>query len=503
MTPRRNLIANYLGHGWVALMNLAFVPVYISFLGIESYGLIGLFTLLSTWMSVLDLGMSPTLSREMARFTGGSQDAGAIRDLLRTVEIITWTITAVIVVGVIFSAKWLALSWLNLENLTPETATSAIMIMAAFIGFRFAETIYRGCIIGLQRQVQLNSTIAILATIRCLGAVVCLILIAPTIQVFFYWQALISGISVICLAALTYRFLPKATRTGRFSISSIEGVWKFSRGMMGVSVLSLLLMQSDKVILSKILPLSQYGYYMLAATVAGALFTLVTPITQAIYPRMNQHIVAKNYSSLATSYHSGSQLVTVILGSASVVLIVFSEAILLLWTRDVEIAREASGVLSLLVLGNMLNGFMWVPHHVVLAFGWTRLVVRMNLIATALMLPTLLLVAPIFGGEGAAFVWVLLNLCYVLLGAHFRYRDVLRSERGQWYVNDLAAPLVAIVTSCVLIKAFVPISDSWIIGVLEIVLISLTVLLSGVLAAPIIRTEAWEYLGKFFPRVES
>lgn len=41
---KENLIANYLGQGWTVLMSLAFVPVYIKYLGLESYGLIGLFS---------------------------------------------------------------------------------------------------------------------------------------------------------------------------------------------------------------------------------------------------------------------------------------------------------------------------------------------------------------------------------------------------------------------------------------------------------------------------
>lgn len=68
---KRNLIANYLGQGWNALMGLAFVPLYIKYLGMEAYGLIGLFALLQAWLSLLDMGMTPTLNPEMARFSGG------------------------------------------------------------------------------------------------------------------------------------------------------------------------------------------------------------------------------------------------------------------------------------------------------------------------------------------------------------------------------------------------------------------------------------------------
>jgi hypothetical protein len=81
---KRNTIANYLGTGWAALMAIAFVPLYIGYLGIEAFGIIGLFVLLQAWLTLLDLGMTPTLNREMARFTAGLHSPEAIRDILRS-----------------------------------------------------------------------------------------------------------------------------------------------------------------------------------------------------------------------------------------------------------------------------------------------------------------------------------------------------------------------------------------------------------------------------------
>ena len=45
---KSNFIANFIGQGWVALMSLAFIPLYIKYLGVEAYGLIGLFALMQT-----------------------------------------------------------------------------------------------------------------------------------------------------------------------------------------------------------------------------------------------------------------------------------------------------------------------------------------------------------------------------------------------------------------------------------------------------------------------
>jgi O-antigen/teichoic acid export membrane protein len=55
---RMNVVANYIGQATRALIGLAFIPLYIKYLGIEAYGLIGMFAVLQTWLALLDAGMA-------------------------------------------------------------------------------------------------------------------------------------------------------------------------------------------------------------------------------------------------------------------------------------------------------------------------------------------------------------------------------------------------------------------------------------------------------------
>ncbi len=63
---KRNIIANFAGKAWTALISLAFIPLYISFIGIEGYGLVGVYLALFAVFSLLDLGLGTTLNRELA-----------------------------------------------------------------------------------------------------------------------------------------------------------------------------------------------------------------------------------------------------------------------------------------------------------------------------------------------------------------------------------------------------------------------------------------------------
>ncbi len=66
---KKNIAANFAGSIWQALIGLVFIPLYIKFMGIESWGLIGIFVTLQAIFGILDMGLSSTLNREMARLS--------------------------------------------------------------------------------------------------------------------------------------------------------------------------------------------------------------------------------------------------------------------------------------------------------------------------------------------------------------------------------------------------------------------------------------------------
>ena len=89
---KKNIIANLAGNIWSAIMSLAFIPIYIHFMGIESYALIGIYIALMAVSVILDMGMSETINREMARLTSHPDKAQESINLVRTMEALIWII---------------------------------------------------------------------------------------------------------------------------------------------------------------------------------------------------------------------------------------------------------------------------------------------------------------------------------------------------------------------------------------------------------------------------
>lgn len=494
MSLKHNVLANYLGQGWRVIMSIAFVPLYIKYLGIESYGLIGIFAVLQALLGLLDMGMKPALAREMARFTGGEHDAQSIWDLLRSIEIIAIGVSGILGVGIWFGSVWLASEWVEAENLPVSVVAQAFTLMGFVIALRFIENVYTSSIAGLQRQVLQNIVISIMATLGGLGAVGVLAWVSPTIKAFFIWQGLISLITVVMFMATIYRILPRPQRAARFSILALLDIWHFAAGMLGITFLALLLTQIDKILLSRLLTLEAFGYYALAGLVTGGLYVLVTPIGTAFFPRFTELYARQDSFALKKTYHLGAQLVTVLMGSAALILMVFSERILLLWTADPILTGKVAPIVQVLALGTFLNGLMWIPYQMQLAHGWTSLAVKINSVAVLFLIPVLFLVVPVYGAMGAAWVWVMLNFGYCLIGVHFMFRRILKEEKWSWYFNDIIVPFSVAGLTTLLCSQFLP-EDSNRLG--ELIAIgggSLVVLLASSFSAPLIRTRLNEYL---------
>lgn len=425
-------------------MGLAFIPFYIATLGIEAWGLVGFMVMLQAWFLLLDMGLTPALSREMARFLGGEHTAQSIRDLLRSLEIIYGGIAVTIIAVVWLSAEWIAKNWLSASHLPPSTVCQALAVMGLVIAARMTEQVYRGAIQGLQRQVWLNGALAVLATLRWAGVIPVLLWVEASVQTFFLWQGLISILSIVVLARYTYRNLPTAGKPGRFAPQALNNIKSFAGGMAATTLLTLMLTQIDKLLLSKLVSLDEFGYYTLAASVAAALGFLVAPVATAVLPRMTECLARSDQRAVLATYHSASQWLAVVLIPVSLMMAAFSEPLMFAWSGDRDLAARTAPLLSVLALGTMCNGFMHVPYMAQLAHGWTGLAVRINIVAVCTIAPVILWSVPKYGVMGAAWAWLLLNAGYVLIGMHFMHLRIMPDEKWKWYREAIFAPLVVV-----------------------------------------------------------
>jgi O-antigen/teichoic acid export membrane protein len=439
---QKNLLANFLGKGWSAAVALAFVPVYTRYLGIEAYGLVGIFSILTALVNLFDFGLSATINRELARRSAQNAGAAETRDLVRTLEVIYWSIGAVLGLAVLGASGVLASHWVRAGSLSIPTVRTSIALMAGVLALQWPLSFYGGGLLGLQRQGLWNGLVAGGATLRAVGAVVVLDRVSNTIVAFFVWQLVASGIQIaFVVAALWWKLPPGGPPRVRREL--LAPIWRFAAGMSGISVLALVLTQIDKIVLSRILPLKDFGYYALASVVSLGLYTLILPVFDAFFPRFSTLVALHDGDALRRVYHRACQLMSVLILPIAAVLAIWADRVLLLWTRDPAIVSETRTLVPILVCGTALNGVMTLPFALQLAHGWTRLTLAANAIGVVLMIPLLFLATARYGSSGAASVWLILNAGYVVFLPPLVHRRLLPGETARWYVRDVGAPMAA------------------------------------------------------------
>lgn len=438
-----NFLANLGGTTWGILVAFAVVPFYLKFIGAEGYGLVGFFSVLSALLSVFDAGFSGAASRELARSSEADAKRGdEIREMVYVLERLFLGAALAIGMAVVALAPWIATRWLNVQDLSAESATHAVRLMGALLALQLPLSLYNGCLLGLQRHVLLNAVGSGISTVRSVGAVLVLWLVSPTVEAFFLWQVAAMLASLFISRWTVWRLLPGSGTRIRFRLEQVRKIGPFAAEMATTNLLGLILSQLDKAVLSVLLPLHLFGYYMLAWTLATVTYRLAGPLFLAILPRMTQLSSAGEAASADSLFQRSGQVMALLVVPFSLFVATFAEEILLLWTHNPEAARAGRWVAALLAIGTMISAIMHVPYATYVAEGRLRPIIAINVVAILLMVPMLVLLTRSFGATGAAASWALLNAGMFVAMVLMARRRVGDERVVRWLVSSAIAPVV-------------------------------------------------------------
>lgn len=437
-----NIVANLLARTWNALMSLAFVPLYLHFLGAEGYGFISLFATLLALFGLLDFGLSLTANREIARYGARPDERQQARIMLRTFEAVYWAIALAIGVGIALLAPWIVRGWIHLQAIPLDQADRGVRLMGLMALARWPVSLYLGVLQGMQRQVVSNTITSLASTLAGGGAVLVLWLVSPRVDYFVGWQSMVFIGQVLALRLAAWRGLALAGDRPRVQLGILRNSAGFSIGITGITLLSLVLTQLDKVLLTRMLSLKDFGYYAIASSIAGLLTTIGGAVETASFPALTAAVEQGDRQAVSAIYHNASRGLAVLVVPAAMVLAIFSSDLLHFYLPSPGTAEQTHVLLSLLALGNACLALVFMPLSLQLANGWTSLSFWKNVFAILIYVPLLLFLVPRFGTIGAALSWLALTGGYLLLEVPIMHQRLLQGELWRWYSRDLGAPLI-------------------------------------------------------------
>lgn len=443
---KSNVIYNYFGQIYLAIIGIVILPYYLKYLNAEEYGLIAFFTLLQSWMILFDLGMSPTLGREVAVNNNNNVSSKVhILKIVRTLETIFFIVALILVLTTIFLNNYVALHWLKVKTLDIKLVSQCLIMMGIMLGLRWFISLYKSGVNGYEQQVWVNIINVIIVTLRLPFSLLLFKYSHLTVSGYFLYQLCITFVELLLYATKFYANLYLGNIWGYFSVPIISRdalvrIMPFMLGTAYTTTVWLFLTQLDKLLLSNFLQLSNFGFFMLVITLVNGISMLAAPVGNALLPRMSNMLSMGKQCEMIHLYHKSTRFISCIVFPVTSILMLHSEKILFAWTKNIEAAMWGSNILPLYALGNGLLALVSFQYYLQYAYGKLKLHIIYNTAALIILVPSIYYIAKNYGGIGTGWTWLCLNSFTLVIWAGVVHHFFAPGNHIKWFLKGIIYP---------------------------------------------------------------
>ena len=384
------------------------LPWYLSLLGPTQFGLISFVTTLQAFLGLLESGISQVSVREFSvRLSERKEGQFNAATLLLGFERIYWAFAIGAGLITVLLANVISSHWLKLDPESAKLGTEAACGAALIFTAQFPGALYRSLLASAQAQVAFNAIMVSGLLLRHIGGVI-LLMIWPTLSTYLIWQTMIALTETFVRSQFAWRVVGVKRNKMKWNSEALRPLWPAVAKMSGAVVLGALTTQLDKIILSRMVPIEQFGYYAIASSVATGVLNLIYPLVQAIAPRIMQS--STNTISLRILNLKLAKLIAVVVGVGAFSFLLGGEWFLKVWLRNPQTVKTVYPLLSILLIGSALNAFYHVGYFNWLASGKTN---KIALVNTLSLTCCLVFTPPLImwkGMAGATFGFVAMNV---------------------------------------------------------------------------------------------
>jgi O-antigen/teichoic acid export membrane protein len=438
MAPvRRNIIANLLGGVLLTVLTVVITPMQINILGIEAYGVVGFITTIQSAFTAFDLGLSSTLTRELA--ADGSSGKARSVELVRTASTIYWMSACLIGLMATAAAGPLAARWFHMTAISADDLARSLRVVALYLGLRWPVALYIGVLTGLQRLDVMNAIKVGAAALRLVGGVVVL-MYWRTLHAYLLWTVLNALVEVAAYWNACRLIYPLMHSSPGISAFELRRIWRFSASMYALAILSVVIVQMDRLMISRMLTLKLLGLYSLAYNASAVIPALIGAVGSATMPAFAAAYLPGSTQQLTSRYLAASRFMLFLITLVVACFVFYGEPILAVWV-NAEAAISAARPLAILSLGFWGSAVVACAYNAAVAAGRLKAVLKISFVSTIPYVVSLYWLIEVFGIDGAALAWLLLNACYVAFILPHVHRHLLDIPLRSFF-KSVVIPLV-------------------------------------------------------------
>jgi O-antigen/teichoic acid export membrane protein len=358
-------------------------------------------------------------------------EPGYVRTLIRTASTLYWAAGLVLVALIWVTAPFLVSHWVNLRSIDPQTAANLLRIMSATSLVALPRGLYASVIRGRQ-MMHLSNAIDVGSALAQQAGILVILLVGGRVYAVAAWISINAVLTIAAYLITAARMLGWTAMRPAFSAAVVRRNLGFTGHMMVISALSLVHTQASQVIVSKLSPIAEFGFYSFAWSTVNRATLITAAAAQAAFPSFSGLFAAGDRPRLLLQYRKLQDLVcygTLPLFSG----ICFAALPVYRYVFDAGVAQHLLLPTAFLALGSWMNGTLSVPYTLSIAMGRPRIASHTTTYALFVVLPVTAALIYVYGLPGAGFSWVFYNLFAYGYMVRRICRECLQAGPWDWY----------------------------------------------------------------------
>ncbi len=426
--------------GVIALMGLIAVPVLVSRLGADKFGIIALAWVVIGYASVLDLGLGRALTKVTADRLGAGKPE-EIPKLFWTAAVLLASI-GIAVGGVVVALSGpLTSSVLNVPDDLQSQAQTTFALLGCTIPFVLLSTAFAGSLEARQRFDLTNGIAVPLSFLSYFGPVA-LSLVTTNLPVVITAVCLSRVTATVIYFSLCLR-VDESLRRERKPQRALVGVLLSFGGWVTVAAVVVgAMLAIDRFVIGAILGTRDVAFYATPFEASQQLLLISGAFANVLFPGFAAN-VGRDRERTEKLFSRGARGTIIGLFPLALICSVLSFEILDLWINH-SFAVRGGPVLQILSAGVLVNGLAFVAFALIQS---TRpdIIAKIAMVEFVLYIGGLWALLKLDGIEGAAFAFSLRALADTAALYYFTHRLGLIRTHAVLKVVRMAIPCVALI----------------------------------------------------------
>ncbi|MDA7546229.1 hypothetical protein N8870_05275 [Alphaproteobacteria bacterium] len=422
----------------IAALNIILTPIIVHNLGLESYGIIGIYT---TWVmvfSIIDTAISKTAGREFGKLIGKNKDHKFVNNLLKTSEFLYFVIVILFLTLFIVLLTFIFFLELKFEI---EISINLFFLLVLSGVCQLLSNFYSSCVIGLQRQDISSYIIGFTGVTRILSLIILLEYYDIKLTDFFLIQTMFFFFQILVSRLVLKKKLIKIQSKTKIKYDYLKVLIKKSMIMVGIGISGVFASYFDKIILSTFIPLKDFGLYSLAWIIASSMFLVAMPFSLGIEARLANAVGSKGKISIVDVMSKGTFIFYGLLIIIALNIIINIQEIIDIWlnlTSDIYILTK---ITIFMIIGSIFVSCSYALSSLMYCLEKSSLILRVNYLILIFYLPVLCFAIYKFNMLGAAIAWAFYGFLIYVIYLYLLFKTTQNSVISKILNINILIPL--------------------------------------------------------------